>query len=166
MNNRPVRCICICPTSPPPSFLTFTTNSTVICLFLFVLHQTIYTLTSFSHINERSVSRLISVPCALVFGTDSSPAVSQQALQDVRGSWRAEDRPLDASVLEVAAVDLMGAEPLLDSLLDAVSLREAHRARSRGKAVVHKVHRVLSVDKRERKGDKRENESVQLVQFK
>ncbi len=70
-------------------------------------------------------------------------------MQDVRGPWRAEDGPLDASVFKVAAVDLVGTEPLFDSLLDAVALGEAHRARSRGEAVIHKVHSVLSKDKRE-----------------
>lgn len=82
------------------------------------------------------------------FDSDSSPAVPEQALQDVRGSWCAEDGPLDASVFEVAAVDLMGTEPLFDSLLDAVALGEAHGARSRGETVVHKVHRILNMDER------------------
>lgn len=86
------------------------------------------------------LSRLISVLC----GSDSSPAVPEQALQDVRGPWRAKDGPLDASVFKVAAVDLVGAEPLFDSLLDAVALGEAHGARSRGKTVIHKVHGVLN----------------------
>lgn len=80
---------------------------------------------------------------------DSSPAVPEQALQDVRRPWRAEDGPLDASVFEVAAVDLVGAEPLFDSLLDAVALGEAHGARSRRETVIHEVHRVLNRDKRE-----------------
>lgn len=75
--------------------------------------------------------------------SDSSPAVSQQPLEDVRRSRRAENGPLDASVFEVAAFDLVGAEPLFDSLLDAVALGEAHRTRPRGETVVHKVHRVL-----------------------
>lgn len=79
-----------------------------------------------------------------MLGSVGSPAVSQQALQDVGGPRRAEDGPLDASVFEVAAVDLVGAQPLLDSLLDAVALWEAHGARSRGEAVIHKVHSVLS----------------------
>ena len=74
---------------------------------------------------------------------DSSPAVSEQALQDVRGPRRAEDGPFDAPVFEVAAVDLVRAQPLLDSLLDAVAFWEAHGARSRGETVIHKVHRVL-----------------------
>lgn len=84
-----------------------------------------------------------------MFSSDSSPAVSQQALQDVRGPRCAEDGPLDAPVFEVAAVDLVGAKPLFDSLLDAVTLREAHRARSRGETVIHKVHSVLNRDQRE-----------------
>lgn len=74
----------------------------------------------------------------------SSPAVPEQALQDVGGSWGAEDGPLDASVFEVAAVDLVGAEPLFDALLDTVALGEADRARSRGETVVHEVHRILN----------------------
>ena len=77
-------------------------------------------------------------------GFDSSPAVSEQALEDVGGPRRAEHGPLDASVFEVAAVDLVGAEPLFDALLDAVAFGEAHGARSRGEAVVHKVHGVLN----------------------
>lgn len=89
------------------------------------------------------LSRLTSVLCVLGFGSDSSPAVPQQALQDVRGPRRAEDRPLDASVFEVAAVDLVGTEPLFYPLLDAVPLGESHGARSRGEAVIHKVHSVL-----------------------
>lgn len=76
-------------------------------------------------------------------GVGYSPAVSQKALQDVGGPWRAEDGPLDASVFEVAAVDLVGAEPLFDALLDAVGLREADGARTWREAVVHKVHRIL-----------------------
>lgn len=91
----------------------------------------------------------MSVLCILVLGSDSSPAVPEQALQDIRWPWRAEDRPLDASVFEVAAVDLVGTEPLFDSLLDAVALGEAHGARSWGETVIHKVHRVLNGDKRE-----------------
>lgn len=87
--------------------------------------------------------------CVLVYAYDSSPAVSEQALQDVRRPWRAEDGPLDASVFEVAAVDLVGTEPLFDSLLDAVALGEAHGARSRGETVIHKVHSVLNRDERE-----------------
>lgn len=54
------------------------------------------------------LSRQISVLRLLGFGSVSSPAVPEQALQDVRGSWCAEDGPLDASVFEVAAVDLVG----------------------------------------------------------
>lgn len=72
-----------------------------------------------------------------------SPAVSQKALQDVGGPGRAKDGPLDASVFEVAAVDLVGAEPLFDALLDAVGLGEAYRARTWREAVIHKVHRIL-----------------------
>lgn len=79
---------------------------------------------------------------------DDSPAVSKQSLEDVRGPWRAEDGPLDTSVFEVAAVDLVWAQPLFDSLLDAVALRETHRARSRRETIVHKVHRVLNGDER------------------
>lgn len=71
-------------------------------------------------------------------------------MQDVRGTWRAEDGPLDASVFKVAAVDLMGTEPLFDSLLHTVTLGKAHGARSRGETVIHKVHSVLNKDKRER----------------
>ncbi len=92
----------------------------------------------------------MSDPCVLAFASDSSPAVSEQALQDVRGPWRAEDGPLDASVFEVAAVDLVGTEPLFDSLLDAVTLRETHGARSRGETVIHEIHSVLNGDERER----------------
>lgn len=69
-------------------------------------------------------------------------------MQDVGGPRRAEDGPLDAPVFEVAAVDLVGAEPLLDALLDAVALGEAHGARTRGEAVVHEVHRVLREERR------------------
>lgn len=82
------------------------------------------------------------------FCCDNSPAVSKEPLEDVRGPWRAEDGPLDATVFEVAAVDFMGTQPLLDALLDAVPLWETHGARPRGKAVIHKVHRVLAEDKR------------------
>lgn len=64
-------------------------------------------------------------------------------MQDVGGPRRAEDGPLDASVFEVAAVDLVGAEPLFDALLDAVSLGEANGARTWREAVIHKVHRIL-----------------------
>lgn len=80
---------------------------------------------------------------------DSSPAVSKESLQDVGGPRCAEDGPLDTPIFEVAAVDLMGPQPLFDSLLDAVALGEAHRARSRGETVIHKVHRVLKKDKGE-----------------
>lgn len=73
-------------------------------------------------------------------------------MQDIRGPWRAEDGPLDAPVFEVAAVDLVGAEPLFDPLLDAVALGEAHGARSRGEAVIHEVHRVLKRGERETAG--------------
>lgn len=83
-----------------------------------------------------------------VLGADSLPAVSQQPLQDIGGSRCAEDGPLDASVFEVAAVDLMGTEPLFDSLLDTVALRKSYRAGSRGETVIHKVHRVLREDDR------------------
>ena len=89
------------------------------------------------------LSRLMSALSVLEVGSDGSPAVPEQALQDVRGPWRAEDGPLDAPVFEVAAVDLMGTEPLFDSLLDAVALGEAHRARTRGETVIHEVHSVL-----------------------
>lgn len=82
--------------------------------------------------------------------SDNSPAVSQQALQDVRGPRRSEDGPLDATVFEVAAVDLMGTEPLFDSLLDAVSFGEANGARSRRETVIHKVHSVLNRSDKER----------------
>lgn len=61
-----------------------------------------------------------------MFGCGDSPAVSEQTLQNVRGPWRSEDGPLDASVFKVAAVDLVGAKPLLNSLLDAVTLGETH----------------------------------------
>jgi len=92
---------------------------------------------------------LINLPCVTVFVfCDSSPAVSKQPLEDVRGPWRAEDGPLDTSVFEVAAVDLVRAKPLLDSLLDTVTLRKTHRARSRGETVIHKVDRVLNKDDR------------------
>lgn len=76
-----------------------------------------------------------------VFGY--SPAVSQEALQDVGGPGRSKDGPFDASVFEVAAVDLVGAEPLFDALLDAVGLGKAYRARTWREAVIHKVHRIL-----------------------
>lgn len=77
-------------------------------------------------------------------------------MQDVGGPRRAEDGPLDASVFEVAAVDLVGAEPLFDALLDAVGLGEADGARAWREAVIHKVHRILkegrAVGERERGG--------------
>lgn len=88
------------------------------------------------------------VLCVLGLGADSVPAVSQQPLQDIGGSRRSEDRPLDASVFEVAAVDLMGTEPLFDSLLDTVALRKSHGVGSWGKTIIHKVHRVLRKDER------------------
>lgn len=91
---------------------------------------------------------LLCVQCILVLCCDNSPAVSKQPLEDVRGPWRAEDRPLDVAVFEVAAVDFVGTQPLFDPLLDAVPLWETDRARARGKAVIHKVHRVLAEDKR------------------
>lgn len=85
-----------------------------------------------------------------MLGADSSPAVSQQPLQDIGGSRCAEDGPLDAPVFEVAAVDLMGTEPFFDSLLDTVALRKSHRTGSWGETVIHEVHRVLrEVDKKE-----------------
>lgn len=64
-------------------------------------------------------------------------------MQDVRRPRGAEDGPFDAPVLEVVAVDLVGAEPFFDSLLDAVTLGEAHGTRAWGEAVVHEVHHVL-----------------------
>lgn len=64
-------------------------------------------------------------------------------MQDVRGPRGAEDRPFDAPVLKVVAVDLVRAEPLFDSLLDAVALGEAHGLGAGREAVVHKVHHVL-----------------------
>lgn len=72
-------------------------------------------------------------------------------MQDVRGPWCAEDRPLDAPVFEVVAVDLMGTEPFLDSLLDAVAFGEAYGARSWGETVIYKVHGILNRDEREKK---------------
>ena len=54
------------------------------------------------------------------------PAVSQESLQYVRGAGRPEHTPLDTTLFEVVAVDLVWAEPLLDSLLDAVTLRKAY----------------------------------------
>lgn len=96
----------------------------------------------------------MSVLCVLGFCSESSPAVPEQALQDVRGSWGAEHGPLDASVFEVAAVDLVGAEPLFDALLDAVALGEADGARSRRETVVYEVHRILN--REERRVDKGE----------
>lgn len=84
----------------------------------------------------------------LGLGANSLPAVSQQPLQDIGGSRRSEDRPLDASVFEVAAVDLMGTEPLFDSLLDTVALRKSHGVGSWGETVIHKVHGVLRKDER------------------
>ena len=84
-------------------------------------------------------------PCVLV--SVGSPAVPKQALQDVGRSRRAEDGPLDAPVFEVAAVDLVGTEPLFNPLLDTVALGEAHGARSRGETVIHEVHRVLKEEK-------------------
>lgn len=83
-----------------------------------------------------------------VLGADSLPAVSQQPLQDIGGSRCAEDGPLDASVFEVAAVDLMGTKPFLDSLLDTVALGKSHGAGSWGETVIHEVHRVLREDDR------------------
>lgn len=80
----------------------------------------------------------------VVFCSNSLPAVSKKSLEDVGGPRRAEDGPFGASVFEVTAVDLVGTQPLFDSLLDAVALREAHRMRSRGETVIHKVHRVLN----------------------
>lgn len=85
-----------------------------------------------------------------VFCYNSSPAVSKESLEDVGGSRRAEDGPFDTSVFEVAAVDLVGAQPLFDSLLDAVPLGEAHGMRSWGETVIHKVHRVLNKGGRQR----------------
>lgn len=93
--------------------------------------------------------------------TSSSPAVSEQTLQDVGGPRRAEDGPLHASVFEVAAVDLVGAQPLFDSLLDAVTLWEAHGAWSRGETVIHKVHSVLKQRTRRETGWKEEREKRQ-----
>lgn len=81
-------------------------------------------------------------------------------MQDVRGPRRAEDGPLDASVFEVAAVDLVGAEPLFDALLDAVALGEAHGSRPRREAVIHEVHGVLSVGGIGRRREKRERETT------
>lgn len=81
---------------------------------------------------------------------DCSPAVSKESLKDVGGTWCAKDGPFDTSVLEIAAIDLLGTEPLFDSLLNAVTLGKAHRARSRGETVVHKVHGVLDKNKGKR----------------
>lgn len=64
-------------------------------------------------------------------------------MQDVGGPRCAEDGPLDAPVFEIAAVDLVGAEPLFDALLDAVCLGETDGAGTRWETVVHKVHRIL-----------------------
>lgn len=75
-----------------------------------------------------------------MFRCISLPAVSKKSLEDVRGPWCAEHGPLDSSVFEIAAVDLVGTQPLFDSLLDAVALWEADRSRSGGKTVIHKVH--------------------------
>lgn len=80
-----------------------------------------------------------------------SPAVPQKPLQDVGGPWRAEDRPLDAPVFEVAAVDLVGTEPLFDSLLDTVPLGETYGAGSRRETVVHEVHGILWEKEEEKK---------------
>lgn len=71
------------------------------------------------------------------------PAISQKALQDVRGAGRPEHRPLHATILKIIAVNLMRAEPLFDSLLDAVILGEPDRTWTRRETVIHEVHRVL-----------------------
>lgn len=71
-------------------------------------------------------------------------------MQDVGGPRRAEDGPFDTSVFKVAAVDLVGTQPLFDALLDAVALGEAHGARSWGETVIHEVHRVLEKYKGEK----------------
>lgn len=84
-------------------------------------------------------------PCVLL--SVGSPAVPEQALQDVGRSRCAEDGPLDAPVFGVAAVDLVGTEPLFNPLLNTVALGEAHRAGSRGETVIHEVHRVLKEEK-------------------
>lgn len=80
-----------------------------------------------------------------------SPAVPQKALQDVGGPRRAEDGPLDAPVFEVAAVDLVGTEPLFDSLLDAVPLGETYRAGSRRETVIHEVHGILQEEEEKKR---------------
>lgn len=73
-------------------------------------------------------------------------------MQDVGRPRRAKDGPLDASVFEVAAVDLVGAEPLFDALLDAVGLGKADGARTWREAVIHKVYRILKEGRRGRVG--------------
>lgn len=98
----------------------------------------------------------MSVPRVPGLCSEGSPAVPEQALQDVGGSRRAEDGPLDASVFEVAAVDLVGAEPLFDALLDAVALGEADGAGSRGETVVHEVHGILKGEERQREVERGE----------
>lgn len=80
-----------------------------------------------------------------------SPAVPQKALQDVGGPRRAEDGPLDAPVFEVAAVDLVGTEPLFDSLLDTVPLGETYGAGSRRETVIHKVYGILREEEEKKK---------------
>lgn len=46
-------------------------------------------------------------------------------------------------VPEDRAVDLMRPQPLLNTLLDAVTHREAHRLGPGWEAVIHEVHAVL-----------------------
>lgn len=71
------------------------------------------------------------------------PAITQKALQNVRGAGRPEHGPFHTTILKIIAVNLMRAEPLFDSLLDAVILGEPDRTRTRRETVIHEVHRVL-----------------------
>lgn len=93
-----------------------------------------------------------------MFRCVSSPAVAEKSLQDVRGPRRAEHGPLDSSVFKIAAVDLVGTQPLFDPLLDAVALREADGLGSGRETVIHKVHGVLNKEEDGEKedGDKKE----------